>query len=467
MNFFIIYPLIIVSLFIKLEKLGIRANENTVDLISSGEDVVRGVTSFLNSLSLKNAKGPFSTVLVNENYLKSSESNKKLSSNLFIETPKEAQHYFWNEIMEIDKVPSLGTKTLLIPGQLGVLLLMVFNQIMCEASILIKDLDKFSNEKREKYLKFLSRLYNENIQMIPEDSKHFFNVPIPTLCLDKKLYGMSNEDQSDLGNILKRSKNYRETSFILYNCFDTRTQRIIQEFLAKVHSWDTKCSRLIKKTNKFSFEFLDKFHEGMDEMMLLMRNLEVSGLTFRSALGKYLRKEKTQNSYNINAGINDLGVQDLSLEESEVTQKSKLNLKKSSNPHGKRENTMFRKIASFMKKKPKRLVNENYIKSITETKALKDISGDNSIYDQVIFREPYDTSTQPWRTSSHGTTINSKSLEPIFGSLGPRRSRSKATATNKEFQFMGEKETEDEPLLHERVKKIANIRTHYTDTLFI
>jgi hypothetical protein len=227
---------------------------------------------------------------LNENYLESSGTKNVFSPNIFKKVPKQTADEMWGKIMNENKIFSIKKDTLIIPGQLGILLLMVFQQTMCEAVTLYKQLENYSKEDRAKYFRFLQKLHDDSFQLIPENI-NFLRIVMPTLCLKRTLFALSDEDQLKLLSIIKQSKSNLEVNFVFADCFDLRLQKIIREFTWTIRASSSSCSQILTRDLLFSFDFIDKFKNEREEKLSLIERLLASAFTYRSVLKEKLEKE--------------------------------------------------------------------------------------------------------------------------------------------------------------------------------
>ncbi|XP_053990290.1 uncharacterized protein LOC128882640 isoform X2 [Hylaeus volcanicus] len=394
MNYLVIIILSISSFFIKREDLIRCIDEDILQFISKGQDVIAGISKYLSDLVDKNPKAPFGVMVLDENFFELSMSSNNLNPSLFLKKSTDSVDKFWEVFMNNNGVTSPSKKNFLVlPGQLGILLLMSFQQVMCEATRLSENFDSYSIEERVKYFTFLQNIYNRNIQSVSEN-KNLVQLKTSIFCLNRQLFMLNDNECLRVADKMKPLISPHDGLFIFKDCFDLKMQKVIQEFIRAVKSSNSHCSQLLMDQLHFSFNFIEKFqNEAIDDPSLI-ENLLKSGYKFRMELHRNLLYEKNHNSKDFkktNKKKYSLKKKNLFEKSGDMDEPTEANTKNSLKPESKKKKKSFlQNIFSLIKKKSQV---GNQIKDISISKKGSSQSGYSKLLDTSDVDHTNDPST--------------------------------------------------------------------------
>jgi hypothetical protein len=261
------------------------------------------MTKYFSAISVKNPKTPFKILVLDGREIPQNEMLEHLSADKISAPSKQKLDAFWEKFLSHYGLSEATRDTLILAGQPGMLLAMVFQQVMCEAFTLAESLKNLPQDKQELYFYLLRKVYNENIRFINKQ-RTIVKYPIPTICFLEQIFFLIDPVSRKTVNNIEGALKTRGKSFILNECFNKEMQVLIKHYLEDIRASKSTCSELLMRDLHFSFDFIDTAGGNIKNKVEIMENLIQSAKSYRTKLSGILRNYKGKNNSYFSPKIN-------------------------------------------------------------------------------------------------------------------------------------------------------------------
>ncbi|XP_053990096.1 uncharacterized protein LOC128882513 [Hylaeus volcanicus] len=286
------------------------------------------MTKSFSDASVHNPQSPFNILNLDDRSIQPNQMLEYSSLDKITGPKKEKLEAFWQDFMLHHKLSQMTQDTLILPGQPGMALALVFYHVMCEAFSFSKKLESFSKklesfsiQDQAVYSHGLNQVYKRHTMLL-NSHKKIIPYPIPTICFKKTILLLVDPVSAKTVNNIEESPS-SGTSFFLDNCFDEKIETIIRNYIESIKKSNSICSRMLTHDLHFSFDYIDTATGNVKEKIEVMENLIQSGKSYRSQLNLILRNHKESSSSDFNKEIARLEANKKKNDELEINDKQK------------------------------------------------------------------------------------------------------------------------------------------------
>ncbi|XP_053990064.1 uncharacterized protein LOC128882486 isoform X2 [Hylaeus volcanicus] len=297
MYFSIIFLVFLLNCICNKESFYVFADYEELMSIIQGEEVIEKMTMYFSDASVRNPKSPFNILTLDGRSIQPNQKLEYLSADKLYAPKKEKLEAFWQNFMLHHKLSQVTEDTLILPGQPGMVLALVFYHVMCEAFSLSEKLKSFSTDDQDVYFHALKQMYNDNTMFV-NSHKKIIAYPIPTICFMGTVFLLVDPVSRKTVNNIEGAPRSSGTSFSLDNCFDEKMKTPIKNYIESIKESKSTCSQILTRDLHFSFDYIDTATGNVREKVEIMENLIRSGKSYRSKLYSILRNHKERSVFD-------------------------------------------------------------------------------------------------------------------------------------------------------------------------